>query len=66
MHRVAKLARQPGGLKSATDVELNAYAVWLRQGADDRSVDKKARRGFQERLPVADEEIARRRAGARD
>jgi hypothetical protein len=60
MHKVAKLARQPGGLKSATDLELNAYAVWLRDGADERGIDKKARRGFQERLRVAEAEIARR------
>ena len=60
MHKVAKLARQRGGLKSATDLELNAYAAWLRDGADERGIDKEARRGFQARLRVAEAEIARR------
>jgi hypothetical protein len=60
MHKVVKLARQPGGLKTLTDVELSAYVSWLRDGADDRSRDKKARKGFQQSLGEAEAEAARR------
>jgi hypothetical protein len=60
MYKAVKLARQPGGLKTLTDVELSAYVSWLRDGADDRSRDKKARKGFQQRLRAAEAEAARR------
>ena len=61
MHKVVKLAQQSGGVKALTDVELTAYISWLREGADDRNRDKKARKGFQESLRTARLEAARRR-----
>jgi hypothetical protein len=63
MHKVHKLARQPGGLKALTDVQLSAYLAWLREGADNRDIDKKARKGFQQSLRAAEAELARRGPG---
>ena len=60
MHKVWKVAHQPGGLKSLTDVEFDAYIAWVREAADDHTKDKKARRMAQQSLRAAEAERARR------
>ena len=60
MHKVWKVAHQPGGLASLTDIELDAYIRWLRDGADDHGSDKKARRAAQTGLHAAELEATRR------
>jgi len=60
MHKVWKLAHQPGGLKSLTDIEFDAYIAWMREAADDPTKDKKARRMSQQSLRAAEAEAMRR------
>jgi hypothetical protein len=61
MHKVWKLAHQPGGLKAVTDVELDAYVAWLRD--ELRSArHRKARVAWRESLTAAEAEADRRAA----
>ena len=59
MHKVLKLADQPGGLKALTDIELDAYVHWLRAG-HTRSRFKKGRHEGLVRLRAAEDELKRR------
>jgi hypothetical protein len=61
MHKVRKLAHQRGGLKALTDVELEAYIGWLRDGLEAARY-RKSRSGWREGLVAAEAE-ADRRAG---
>jgi hypothetical protein len=63
MHKAWKVAHQPGGLKSLTDTEFDAYLAWMREAADDHTRDKKARRMSQESLRAAEAEALRRYGG---
>jgi hypothetical protein len=61
IHKVRKLAHQPGGLKALSDAELDAYVVWLRDGLQAARY-KKGRRGWRESLDAAEAEVTRRKA----
>ena len=61
IHKVRKVAHQPGGLKALSDTELDAYVAWLRDGLEAARY-KKGRRGWRESLDAAEAELARRTA----
>ena len=67
LHKLAKLAEQPGGLQTFTDDELRSSladrcAGLARAENDNRGRGSKARRGWADAVTAAQAELERRRA----
>jgi hypothetical protein len=66
LHKLAKLAGQPGGLETFTDDELRGWLADRRAGlaraeSDNRGRAGKARRGWADAVAAAEAELERRR-----
>ena len=67
LHKLIKVAEQPGGLQDLTDDELRIWLADRRAGLarvedDNTGRSSKARRGWTDAVAAAEAEIERRRA----